>query len=574
MSSTKSPVQAGKSRLRFAIVVVGVVASLLIVRLAQIELIDGPRMAEQGRLARLTDRPVPAVRGVITDVNGNKLAVSVKAYDIVADQTLVAGPQEVASKLAPLLHMDSAALTHRLIGKKRFIYIKRQVTPALWQKVKALNLPGIFPAPAYQRIYPAGASAGNILGFVNIDGGGAAGVESHMNTVLSGVPGMARYEHNPAGDAIPGTAAENVPAIPGSNVRLTIDRDIQWYAETQLAAAVKSSKADYGTIVMMDPTTGDIIAQATLPTVDPNQPGKVPAVDRGNHAITDVYEPGSTSKMMTMAAVLDNGAATPLTKFKVPYSKKFGTRTLHDHNPHGITHWNLNGILAESSNIGTFMAASKIGKRKLYTALKKFGIGEPSGLGFPGESYGYVPDPSAWSITSFPTIAYGQGLSLNAFQAAAAYAAIANDGVRMNPRLIAGVTDPSGAYTPVPIEPGRRVVKVSTARTLRQMLETVVQSGTGGKAEIVGYRVAGKTGTASRYDSKLHGYSGYVSSFVGMVPAEAPRLVVAVTINNPHGSHFGGEIAAPVFAAVTKFAIQNRQIRPSTAVAAKIPLLW
>ena len=440
--------------------------------------------------------------------------------------------------------------------------------------MKALNCPGIFPAPTFERMYPAGASAGNLIGFTDIDGKGLAGVESHMNSVLAGTPGQAIYEHAPSGDVIPGTAADNIPAVPGSAVRLTIDRDIQWFAETQLAAAVKKVNADYGTIVMMDPRTGDVIAQATVPSVNPNDPGKTKPGFRGNRAATDVYEPGSTSKMMTMAAVLDYGAATSTAKFKVPYSMKFGTRTLHDHDRHGVKKWTLNGILAESSNIGTYMAATRIGKDKLYRVLKRFGVGESSGVDLPGETRGYVPPPADWSITSFPTIAYGQGLSMNAFQAASAFATIANDGVRMKPRLVAGVTKPDGRFEPTEVQPGTRVVKARTAQTLRRMMESVVESGTGTAAEIPGYRVAGKTGTASRYDPALGRYNGYVSSFIGMVPAEAPELVVAVTINNPRGSHYGGVIAAPVFASVAKFAIQSRQIAPSKAKAAKIPLTW
>ena len=471
MTTTKSPVQTSSIRLRAAIVVISVISTLLVGRLAQIQLVDGPSVAERGRLARLTDRPVPAIRGAITDIHGNKLAVSVKAYDIVADQTLVADPKTVATTLAPVLRLDVEQLLPKLVGKKRFVYIKRQVTPALWQKVKDLRCPGIFPAPAFQRVYPAGASAGNLLGFTDIDGVGLAGVESHMNAELAGTPGIARYEHAPSGDVIPGTAADNVPAVPGSSVRLTVDRDIQWYAETQLAAAVNKVNADYGTIVMMDPRTGDIIAQATVPSVNPNEPGKTKPGFRGNRAVTDVYEPGSTSKMMTMAAVMDYGAATATTKFKVPFSMKFGTRTLRDHDAHGLKKWTLNGILAESSNIGTYLAATKIGKEKLYRALKKFGVGEASGVDMPGETRGYVPPPSDWSVTSFPTIAYGQGLSMNAFQAAAAFATIANDGVRMRPRLIAGVTHADGGFKPTTVAPGIRVVKTTTARTLRRMME-------------------------------------------------------------------------------------------------------
>jgi cell division protein FtsI (penicillin-binding protein 3) len=316
------------------------------------------------------------------------------------------------------------------------------------------------------------------------------------------------------------------------------------------------------------------VAQATVPSFDANSPGSADAALRGNRALSDVYEPGSTSKMMTMAAVLDSGKASALSQFSVPYSIRFGTRTLHDHDRHGLERMTLNGILAQSSNMGTYLAARLIGPRALYAKLKQFGIGEHTGLTFPGESRGFVLDPSQWSVTSFPTIAYGQGLSLNAIQAASAYATIANDGVRMTPRLIAGTVSANGAFTAAKPSTGVRVVSRKTARTLRQMLETVVQSGTGGSAAVTGYRVAGKTGTASRFDAKLNRYQGYVASFIGMLPADKPDLVIAVSIHNPRGAHFGGVIAAPVFSKVATFAVQDQRIPPSASAAARLPQKW
>lgn len=561
-------------RLRFIMVATTLVASLLLGRLVVLQVINGPRLAAMAEDERRTLRTIPAVRGAITDVNGHALAVSVKAVDVVADQKLVVNPEATAATLAPILGMPAAQLQVTLTGDRRFVYVKRTVDPTAWQKILALKVKGIFAYKASKRVYPGKTLASNILGFVGVDGAGLAGIELMAQKQLAGVDGVAKYERDPAGRAIPDTKSQTVQPIQGSDIRLTIDRDIQWTAETELAAAVAEAKADYGTVVVMRPATGDILAQATVPSIDSNDPRTADIALRGNRAVSDVFEPGSTSKMMTMAAVLDSGKATALTKFTVPYSMRFGNRTLHDHDKHGPQRLTLNGILANSSNIGTYLAARLIGERGLYETLKRFGIAQRTGLGFPGESRGALPDPSMWSITSFPTIAYGQGLSVNAIQAASAYATIANDGVRMRPRLIAGVVSPTGAFTAAAPGDGVRVVSASTARTLRQMMESVVDKGTGTNAAVPGYRVAGKTGTASRFDPILGKYSGYVASFAGMIPADKPALVIAVSIHNPRGKHYGGVIAAPVFAKIATFAVQEQRIAPSGTPPSNLALTW
>ena len=561
-------------RLRFIMLATAVVGTLLLGRLTVLQVINGPSLAAQAKDERSTTRVIHAMRGTITDANGHVLARSIRAVDVVADQKLIANPAATAAALAPLLRLPVEELEKTLTGTRRFVYVKRTVDANVWARITALRLPGLFGYSTSTRVYPGKTLASNLLGFVGIDGKGLAGVELMADTDLAGRDGVARYERDPGGRPIPDTASRTVQPVRGTDIRLTIDRDIQWTAETELAAAVQKAKADYGTVVVMRPDTGDIVAQATVPSIDSNNPRAADPALRGNRAVSDVYEPGSTSKMMTMAAVLDSGKATAVSKFSVPYSMSFGRRVLHDHDPHGLERMTLNGILAQSSNIGTYLAARLIGPEGLYRALKKFGIAEPTGLGFPGESRGVVPSPANWSVTSFPTIAYGQGLSLNALQAASAYATIANDGVRMPPRLVAGTVDARGAFTAAPRKAGIRVVSSATARTLRQMLESVVEKGTGTNAAVAGYRVAGKTGTASRFDPQLNRYSGYVASFIGMLPADQPKLVIAVSIHNPRGAHFGGVIAAPVFAKVATFAVQEQRIPPGSAPAPRIPLTW
>ncbi len=314
----------------------------------------------------------------------------------------------------------------------------------------------------------------------------------------------------------------------------------------------------------MDPRTGAILALATVPSFDPADPGAAAPADRGNRALSDVYEPGSTSKIMTMSAVIQEGKLTPNSTIVVPSSLRRGGRTFHDDVPHGQWKLTLTGVLARSSNMGTMLAAETIGPNKLYTYLKKFGIGDPTGLDFPGESPGLLSPPSSWSTAQFETIAFGQGLAVNAVQAASVYATIANDGVRVQPSLVAGSTGPTGVFTPAPAPTKTRVVSPTTAAEVRAMLESVVSDeGTAPMARIPGYRVAGKTGTANRIDSSCGCYRGYTASFIGFAPADAPRLVVAVTLQNPKNGHFGGRLAGPVFKDVMSFALQTLQIPPT-----------
>jgi len=325
----------------------------------------------------------------------------------------------------------------------------------------------------------------------------------------------------------------------------------------------------------MDPRTGDILALGMVPTFDPNHPSTAKQSALGNRALNNVFEPGSTSKLMTMAAVINEGAATPYSAFKVKDSIKRGDKVFHDHDPHPLQHLTLAGIMAESSNVGTIQAAERIGGRRLYTYLKKFGIGEETGLNFPAESPGFVPPYSTWSPTSFPTISFGQGLSVNAVQSASVYATIANDGVRVQPRLVDQIINPDGSVVTPPVAPSTQVVTPETAEQVRAMLESVVSSGgTGTMAAIPGYRVGGKTGTAQEYREDCHCYKGVVASFIGMAPLDNPQLVVAVSIHNPRVGHYGGELGGPVFKRVMTYALQARKIPPTGTSSSKLALTY
>jgi cell division protein FtsI (penicillin-binding protein 3) len=553
-----------RRRLRAALLTAAVVGSLFVGRLVDLQAIQAPAYAAEAEAGRLRTVDLPAVRGDITDVHGVVLATSVEAWDITTDQTLVTDPAGEAGQLAPLVGIDAATLQTRLTGTKRFAYVARQVTPQVWDQIKALGLPGIFSEQTSRRDYPAGDLASSVIGFVGQDGSGLGGLELGWQPQLAGKSGVHIFEAGAGGREIPSASSEETDPVPGVDVRLTIDRDIQWEAQQALAAEVQAAKADSGTVVVMDPRTGAILALATVPSFDPSDPGAAAPADRGNRALSDVYEPGSTSKIMTMSAVIQEGKLTPNSTIVVPSSLTRGGRTFHDDVPHGQWKLTLTGVLARSSNMGTMLAAETIGPNTLYSYLKKFGIGDPTGLNFPGESPGLLSPPSSWSTAQFETIAFGQGLAVNAVQAASVYATIANNGVRVEPSLVAGTTGANGVFTPAPAPTKTRVVSATTATEVRQMLESVVSDeGTAPMARIPGYRVAGKTGTANRIDSSCGCYRGYTASFIGFAPADAPRLVVAVTLQNPKNGHFGGRLAGPVFKAVMSFALQTLQIPPT-----------
>ena len=565
-----------RRRVRFLSIFVIFIFSLYTFRLIHIQIIQGPRLAKEASNTRTQTIMLPALRGEITDANGNLIAMSVKARNVVVDQTLITDPKGVAKKLAPLLRIPVDTLQDRLTGKRRFNYVAYKITPELWKKVSALQIPGIFREPTTMRVYPQRALAASILGYTGRDGHGLSGLEYGYDKLLAGTDGHQNLEIV-NGAQIPTGPQSGIEPVDGSSIRLTIDQTIQAIAEHALAKRVKEKNALGGDVVVMDPKTFNILAMATYPTFDPNYPAKTTDRQKRNTAVTDAFEPGSTSKIMTMAAVIEEGALKPTSKMVIPPSIHRGGTRFKDHNDHGTLRLTLNGVLAQSSNIGSIMASEKIGQQKFVEYLKKFGIGQQTGLNFPGESGGILPNPKnpdAWSNTTFPTLAFGQGLSVTALQVACVYSTIANNGVRLNPRIVAGVTDNSGVYTPTSPTGATRVVSSTTAKTIRSMLESVVSAeGTAPDAQIPGYRVAGKTGTANRI-KESGGYSGYTASFVGMAPAENPALVVAVMIHTKGGLHFGGLLSGPVFREVMMYALAAKKVPPSVKRHPTIPVKW
>jgi cell division protein FtsI (penicillin-binding protein 3) len=507
----------------------------------------------------------------------------------VVDQTEISDPALAAEITSPVLGMSVEELTTLYTGKLLYKKVLVNASPATWlnlqQTIAAYNkkvlkekggiskrIVGFFSERSYVRDYPTGKLASSLIGFINDAGSGAAGIESSMNNTLTGVNGEYVFE-NGAGNIIPGSAKIRTNAKVGTAVKLTIDRDIQWVAQDAISTAVKKASAKSGTVIVMDPKTGAILAQASAPTFDPAIKKTITLNSIRNPAVQDVYEPGSTGKVITVAAAIEEHKTTPTSVFTIPYALKVGTRTYHDHEKHGTQRLTTTGLLAVSSNTGAIQVGQSLGSDTLHNYLTKFGIGQNTGSHLPGESSGLLLPLSQWSDSTLPTNAFGQGYSVTALQATSVFATIANDGVRVPPTVVAGTTDSSGNFSPAKQGQAERVISASTAREMRAMLESVVsENGTAPAAAIKGYRVAGKTGTAQRYNDKCNCYSGYTASFIGFAPADAPKYVVSVTIQDPAGMHWGGVLGGPVFKKVMSFTLQNKGVAPTTGTLKTYPL--
>lgn len=568
-------------RLGAGAAVLGLILALMAVRLVQVQGVQAHSYAMVAESERLRTVDIPANRGMITDRNGQTLARTVEARTVTADPTLVADPAMYAHLLSPLLGVDEPTLTQRLADRPRhYVVLARDIDPMVWRQVQNTVDPGtgkaisgVFAEVSTKRVYPADQLAANVLGFLDGAGQGMGGVERQYDRLLAGTPGKLTYERDRRGDRIATAADRQIAPIAGEDVALTIDRDIEWVAQQAIAAKVKETQATSGTVVVEDVRTGEILAMATAPTFDPNDPGKGDDLNRGNRALSQVYEPGSIAKIMTMSALIDQGLATPATQLEVPGTLHRAGHTLHDDVAHGIEKLTLAGVLAQSSNVGTVLASDRLSHDVLYRYLRAFGIAEPTGLGFPGESRGILTKPNKWSGTQKYTIPFGQGFAVNSIQIADLYTTIANGGVRLTPQLIKSWTDGAGRkHVPTPGRPAR-VVSPETASAVTQMMEQVMgHDGTGKHIKVPGYALAGKTGTAQFATG--HGYDGYTASFAGFAPADAPQIVVSVTLQQPVNGHFGGALGGPVFAQTMAFALQALGIRPTGVAPVRLPTQW
>jgi cell division protein FtsI (penicillin-binding protein 3) len=574
------------NRIRVLIFATAVIMFLFGLRLVQVQALQANDYRSRSINEMERVKTLQAPRGNITDINGVPFARSVAATSIVVDQTQILNPAKVAAFVAPILHLSVSEVQTALTGTRKWSMVAENAKPATWLKLtKAIDnynskfpgmsperIIGFFPERSYVREYPSGSLIASLVGFVNHDGIGATGLESSMNSIIAGTDGKYSYANGYKAE-IPGSQSEIIPAEPGTSIRLTIDRDIQWVASKAIADAVAKSHAISGTVIVMDPKTGQILAHATAPTFDPNDTSKVSLVAMRNPSVQDVYEPGSTGKVMTLAAALEEGKITPETVFTVPYALKRSVKIFHDHERHPDQRLTASGILAVSSNTGSIQIGELMSNDVLHGYLTKFGIGQKTGSGLPGESRGILPKVGDWSGTTAPTVAFGQGYSLTAMQATSVFAAIANDGVRVSPTVIAGTSDASGNYTPSATRESVRVISSETAQKMRIMMESVVSgNGTAPTAAIAGYRVAGKTGTAQRIDDTCGCYHGYTASFIGFAPADNPAYVISVTIQDPKGMHWGGALGGPVFKDVMSFVLKSKGIAPTGTVVDPVAL--
>ncbi len=527
------------------------------VRLASLQVGDRGSLSAIGLDQRVRTTELPASRGEILDRHGVPLAITLDARDIYADPTQVTDPEGEASLIAAALREKPKLVRPALEAEGTFAYVARQVDLDVAQRIDDLHLAGIGFLPVAKRYYPAGSLAPQVLGFVGIDGSGLAGLEEQYDPELAGTPGERTIEVAPDGQPIAQGINATRDPVDGVNLRSTIDREIQYQAQQALASAVAANGAKAGTVIVMDPTTGDIYAMASFPYFDPNHFADTNPDRWRNRAVTDAFEPGSVNKIITAAAAIGSGDVSTTQRFHVPASMKVDEYTIHDSHSHPVETMTLGDIIAESSNIGIAKVAGVIGKTTLASYVNRFGFGRPSGLDFPGESNGIVPALSNWSDASLATIAYGQGVSVTPMQMASVYATIANGGVWIQPRLVSGTVDDAGVFTAGPPSPENRVLEPQTASILTQMLAFVVEDGTGTSAQISGYQVAGKTGTALKPDPSGGYYPDrYVASFIGFLPAGRPRVVIAAILDEP-ATVYGGIAAAPLFQQVARYAIQR-----------------
>ncbi len=573
-------------RLVALLVIVLLVFLAIAIRTAYLQVISPDAYVAAGIEQRLTPIDLPADRGSIFDRNGDELAMSVPSKTVVADPLLVAHPVEAAAFLAPLLELDPAALEADMRAKGRFVYLKRQMTSDMGERVEAAfkeltldakgspkndhPLKGVSIRDEPTRVRPAGDLGRSLLGGVDPDGKGYSGLEAQYDKALLGMPGQLLIERDRDGNTIAAGEQRLSPAVRGQDLVLTIDRSLQYEVERALSDAIASSQAKGAMAVVMNPRTGEVLSMANMRA---GKDGNPPVSAGSNSALVSTFEPGSVNKIITIAAALEEGVYKSIDVLTVPDSLQVSVHSFTDHDPHEPMPWTLGDILSKSSNVGTIMVAQEVGAKTVDDYLRKFGLSSFTGLGFPKESRGSMLDLSEWTGTSIGSIPIGQGVAVNAMQMLGAFNIIANDGVAIAPKLVKTTVDSQGVENPTAIVEGKRIISEKTANEVVRMLSRAVAEGTGDKAQIDRYTVAGKTGTARKPSETSRGYveGAYMASFAGFVPAENPELSAIVVIDEPVGGFYGGQVAAPVFAQISQYALRLLRIPPPSNVAADAP---
>jgi cell division protein FtsI (penicillin-binding protein 3) len=529
----------------------------LLIRATWLQGVRAESLSSLGRTQHREEVTIPAGRGTIYDRRGVELALGERATTVYANPMQVTRPRATALAVKRTLGLDADRLYPKLADRSHgFVYIERQADPAQAAALKRLKLPGLGFYTEEHRSYPQRTVAAQTLGYVGIDGEGLAGLELQFDDALAGRPGKETLVKDPSGRVI--DVQNRQAEVPGRDLYLTLDHSIQANAEEVLRETVHKWNAKSASAVVLDPRTGAILAMAVQPGYDANRYPSAPRDLQRNRAVTDTYEPGSTFKLVTVAGALSEKLVSPSTRFTLPYTIEVADRVIHDAEERGTVNYSVSQILAHSSNIGAITLAEMLGKTRLSNWISKFGFGHTTGVDFPGESPGIVLPPDKWSGSTIGNVPIGQGIAVTPVQMAAAYAAVANRGMWSRPHLIDHV---AGGGRPSLHR--HRMVSPSVAAQVMAMLKGVVAEGTGTFAAIPGYQVAGKTGTAQKPDSHGGYATGrYVASFVGIVPASRPRLVVLVAVDEPQGAIWGGVVAAPAFQQIARFDLQYLELPP------------
>lgn len=554
-------------------------AGTVVRRAWQLTMEEGPRLRAMAEDQQLRQIRLAPKRGTVYDRNGAELAVSVDVESVYANPRLMRAEgvdvAQAAARLSAVLGVDRERIATRLASDRYFVWIERQVTPGEADAVRALRVPGVQLTEEARRFYPNRELAAHILGFANVDGVGIEGLELSMEERLRGANEPVQAIRDRRGHVVFSSQLLDERAAQGDDVYLTLDKTIQHVTERELALAVRTSEAQSGTVVVMDPQSGDILAMASYPTYNPNEPTRAPVADRRNRAITDRFEPGSTVKPFTIAAGLAANVVQPEESIDCGNGRlEIGTDVIRD--THVYDALTPAEVLAHSSNIGSANIGARLGRRGLYRAFRRFGFGQPTGLPLPGETGGILRHHSRWYDLDLATVSFGQGMSVTTLQLAGAMSVIASGGRLMQPRLVRRIVDGRGRTTEESLPRiQRQVVPQRTAQLVADMMTAVTgDGGTGTEAAIDGYLVAGKTGTAQKADYERGGYAEgkYIASFVGFVPAHAPRLVIAVVIDEPIVDHYGGTVAGPVFRRIGEAALRHLGVPADTGGEALLEL--
>ena len=562
-----------------------VLVAALGVRLVDFQVVQAEEIRAESMERRAVTATITALRGQIVDSSDQVLARTVFRYDVnVAPKNV--GPvvsykdgvrtersvEELAIALAPLVGLELQEVLKRIDGTSAYANLAKRVDAETYQSIKDLNVPWIFFDRFADRLYPNGAVAGNLIGFVSADGEPLAGLERQFNTCLAGVDGQEQYERSAEGVRIPASSVVTQPVQNGGNLKLTIDANLQFFAQQVLADTVNDLSAEWASAIVMDAKTGKILAAAEAPTVDPNNPAGSKAKDRGSRIFQFAFEPGSIMKSLTTAMVLDTGTADENDTRKAPDSMRldFAGGRVKDSFNHETFTLTLGGVLRYSSNTGTVNFGKDVPAKVRHNYLEKFGFGKTSALRFQGESSGILHPVENWDRQTYYNTMFGQGISVTGIQMASAYQAIANEGVRLDPVLVESCEREDGSLTDLPQQKGVRVLKASVAKNNLELMEKVVEFGGVGKtAAIEGYRVGGKTGTAQVQEGSGYG-SRFAISFYGVAPIEDPRFIVGVTIYKPVGENNSSK-TTPVFKAIMQQALKHYRIAPSTSKSRDIP---